>query len=159
MLGNCQFFIYTINKPNICPITDIEHSVFINIVRYIIYIHIIHIYIHIYIWLNNIEVLCLHIFVFILLSCCIDFMVVGGLINFPQLIVSLVLSARSYDIISGLYIIKVMWPLLVYYYFVSVEHLLFILVCCIYTIKNVSQQNKHCNTAPNKQTFIKCTRT
>ena len=52
------------------------------------------------------------------------------LINLPWLIGSLIFSARSWTIIKSVYIAKVMWPLHVHYYFVSVGHLLFILVCC-----------------------------
>ena len=80
---------------------------------------------------------CLHIFVFILSSRRIDFMVSGGnwLMNFLWLIGSLVLSIRSWAIIRGVYIVKVMWPSHVHYYFVNIENLLFILVCCRFIFK------------------------
>ena len=100
--------------------TSIENFVYIYIYKVL--------YIYICIWLNNTDILCLHIFVFILLSRRIVFMVSVGywLINLPKLIGSFVLSARSWAIISGMCIAKAMWPLRVGWNFASVKHLLFI---------------------------------
>ena len=76
----------------------------------------------IHIWFNNIDILCLHIFVFIFSSRCIDVMISGGnwFINLPWLIDSFVLSARSWAIIRGVYAANAMWLLHVHYYFVSI---------------------------------------
>ena len=69
---------------------------------------------HTYIWLNNIDIFYLHIFVLILSSRSVNFNVSGRnwFINLPELIGSLILSAWSWAIIRGVYIItKAMWPL------------------------------------------------
>ena len=101
---------------------------FLNIAKYIyIYIYGGSISPLIHIWLNNIDILCLHIFVFIFFNCRIDFMVTGWnwLINFLWLIGSQVLSSWSWAIIRSVYFTKELWPLLVHKYFVNIERLAF----------------------------------
>ena len=75
--------------------------------------------------LNNIVIFCLHIFVYVFSSCRIDFMVSGGnwLMKFTKLIGILVLSDRSWAITRSVYIVKVICPLHIHYYFVSVYYL------------------------------------
>ena len=54
------------------------------------------------------RIFCLHIFVFIISSCYIDFIISGRnyLINLPLLFVTLVLSVRSWAIIRGVLILS-----------------------------------------------------
>ena len=58
--------------------------------------------------LNNKDIFCLLIFVYVLLSCCIDFMISGWnwYRKLPQLIGTLVFSVRSWATIRGVYIAK-----------------------------------------------------
>ena len=122
-----EFHVFTINK-------SAHTKKFIWWSSYIyIYIYIssyIYIYIYIYmcvcvcvcvcvcISLNNIDMFCLHTFVYILPTYRTDFMLSGGnwLMKLPLLIVNLELSARSRAIIRGVYIAKAMWLLHVHYY-------------------------------------------
>ena len=90
---------------------------------YLLYIYTyiyIYIYIYIQISLNITDIFCLHIFLWILSYCCIDFAVFGGnwLIYFPLLFISQVLSARLWAIIRGGCITKATQLLYVHYYFV-----------------------------------------
>ena len=93
---------------------------------------------------NNLDLLCIHIFVYLLSSCCIDFMVSSGnwFMKLPKLIVAVVLSARSWAFIRSVYIAKAMWPLHVRYYFDWVVFIAFILKW--YQFNSTTSTNHSC---------------
>ena len=76
-----------------------------------------------HIWLNNIDDFCLHIFVLIRSNWFMDVIISSRnwLKKFPWLICSQVLLDSSSAIIRGVYIAKVIQPLLVHYNFVRIK--------------------------------------
>ena len=77
-----------------------------------------------HILLNNKGIFCLHIFVYVLFSCRIDFIVSGGkLVDGTPITNSYPITfSRSWAIIMGLYIAKAIWPLNMHYHFVSLNY-------------------------------------